>query len=217
MVKLRRHDKSSFEISWSVLSHSLVFIRSHRWKNSLYIISGYTAISHTSSDWLGMPSLVSVTAEKYEKLSNTIQLLLEHYHPKCYHFVANSSRSTPVMVQVYGVLNGYLKGDSRKNELWLARHMEFFLKSIATNVSLCRDFTLFHGVTLPSEQCFTDDLDLRVQLARKLLACWQSWFVTIVESLTALMRSKSAISLISLCRKWYSFKFGNKGIFHWSK
>ena len=39
------------------------------------------------------------------------------------------------MVQVYAVLKAYLQGNSRKNELWLARHMEFFLVQIAIDVS----------------------------------------------------------------------------------
>ncbi|ELU07682.1 hypothetical protein CAPTEDRAFT_189051 [Capitella teleta] len=40
-------------------------------------------------------------------------------------------RSTMIMVQIYCVLNAYLKGDSRKNELWLARHNVFFLHQIS--------------------------------------------------------------------------------------
>ena len=41
---------------------------------------------------------------------------------------------TRVLVECYDVLYTYLKGDSRKNELYIAKHIEFFESQISFEV-----------------------------------------------------------------------------------
>ncbi len=41
------------------------------------------------------------------------------------------------MVQCYDVLYTYLMGDSRKNELYMAKHLNFFDSQVSFAVSKC--------------------------------------------------------------------------------
>lgn len=43
----------------------------------------------------------------------------------------NLSNMEPVFALLINVLSGYLVGDSRKNELYVGQHMDFFLNQIS--------------------------------------------------------------------------------------
>ena len=48
---------------------------------------------------------------------------------------------TRVLVECYDVLYTYLKGDSRKNELYIAKHIEFFESQISFEVIAIFNYT----------------------------------------------------------------------------
>ena len=57
-----------------------------------------------------------------------------------------------ILVECYDVLYTYLMGDSRKNELYIAKHIEFFETQISSEVSEINHCLDYYS-TIRTRQC----------------------------------------------------------------
>ena len=58
--------------------------------------------------------------------------------------VSNIELTQRVNAMAYEVIETYLKGDSRKNELYICKYIEFFTRQFSLEVSLSFDITIVY-------------------------------------------------------------------------